>query len=203
MRLINEKLKEAIQEAGKQEFLAQGFQKASMRNIAKAAGATTGAVYKYFPDKEALFNSIISDVANILETKYKATQEEFRDLNINDQVERLDKIITEDWMIDYIYDHYDVFKLIYCCSAGTKYENYIDCLVDIEVSASLDLIKRLQTEGYKIFNIDEELIHIVANTLFAGIFETIVHDMPRHKAKEYVKSLYIFYEAGWFRLLGI
>ena len=44
-----------ILEAGKEEFLEKGFKSASLRNIVKTAGVTTGAFYGYFSGKEALF----------------------------------------------------------------------------------------------------------------------------------------------------
>lgn len=205
MRPINLKLKETIQEAGKQEFLAVGFQKASMRSIAKAAGATTGAVYKYFSDKEALFDSLVANAAEQLEMQYRAEQQDFWDLDIQHQVEDLDKLASggQGWIIEHIYDHFEAFKLICCCSAGTAYECYIDKLVQIEVDASFAFIEGLKENGHKVREIDGELIHIVSNALFSGIFETVVHDMPREKAREYVESLYSFYEAGWFKLLGL
>lgn len=34
--------------AGKEEFLEKGFKSASLRNIVKTAGVTTGAFYGYF-----------------------------------------------------------------------------------------------------------------------------------------------------------
>ncbi|RGI95082.1 TetR family transcriptional regulator, partial [Hungatella hathewayi] len=41
MRLINEKLAADLLEAGKKEFLAHGFQGASLRDIAASLGVTT------------------------------------------------------------------------------------------------------------------------------------------------------------------
>ncbi len=48
---------EKIQEAALAEFLDKGFQGASLRQIVKNAGVTTGAFYGYFSSKEALFAS--------------------------------------------------------------------------------------------------------------------------------------------------
>ncbi|MFR2886486.1 MAG: TetR/AcrR family transcriptional regulator, partial [Merdibacter sp.] len=48
---------ESIQQAAMQEFLDKGFQGASLRQIVKNAGVTTGAFYGYFSSKEALFNA--------------------------------------------------------------------------------------------------------------------------------------------------
>ena len=50
---------EKIQEAAMSEFLDKGFLGASLRQIVKNAGVTTGAFYGYFSSKEALFASIV------------------------------------------------------------------------------------------------------------------------------------------------
>ena len=42
---------ERIISAGAAEFLSKGFQRASLRNIVKDAGVTTGAFYGYFSSK--------------------------------------------------------------------------------------------------------------------------------------------------------
>ena len=52
MRPVNEKLAADLLEAGKQEFLEKGFQGASMRGIASRLSVTTGALYRYYTDKE-------------------------------------------------------------------------------------------------------------------------------------------------------
>ena len=45
---------EKIQRAAMEEFTEKGFQGASLRQIVKQAGVTTGALYGYFSSKEAL-----------------------------------------------------------------------------------------------------------------------------------------------------
>ena len=45
---------ERIQEAAMTEFLDKGFLGASLRQIVKNAGVTTGALYGYFSSKEAV-----------------------------------------------------------------------------------------------------------------------------------------------------
>ena len=46
-----------IHKAAKKEFLDKGFQMASLRNIVKNAGVTTGAFYGYYKSKEELFDA--------------------------------------------------------------------------------------------------------------------------------------------------
>lgn len=42
-----------ILDAGRAEFLEKGFKSASLRNIVKTAGVTTGAFYGYFSGKDS------------------------------------------------------------------------------------------------------------------------------------------------------
>src|SRR5829696_939623 len=42
-------------EAGLQEFATHGFAAARLDDVARRAGVVKGTIYRYFPDKEALF----------------------------------------------------------------------------------------------------------------------------------------------------
>lgn len=50
---------ELIHTAAKAEFMEKGFQAASLRNIIKTAGVTTGAFYGYYGRKEELFAALV------------------------------------------------------------------------------------------------------------------------------------------------
>ena len=65
---------EKIQEAALTEFLDKGFLGASLRQIVKNAGVTTGAFYGYFSSKEALFASIVEPHAKALMGKFMEAQ---------------------------------------------------------------------------------------------------------------------------------
>lgn len=58
MRPLNEELSRQILFAAKTEF-KKGFRNASMRSIAASVGVTTGAIYRYYSNKEALFDALV------------------------------------------------------------------------------------------------------------------------------------------------
>ena len=190
MRPINEKLAADLLQAGKQEFLEKGFQGASMRGIAARMGVTTGALYRYYTDKESLFDALVEEPAGGLEKRYREIQQQFAQETVEKQLQSLPEVSDTGhaWMVEYIYDHYDAFKLIVCCSNGTKYEHYLDILTDIEVNASLCLIERMQEQSRTVA-IDEELIHMVASSMFNGMFETVRHTICREKGGLLMNSL--------------
>lgn len=133
MRPINEKLASDLLEAGKQAFLTYGFQGASLRGIAASLGVTTGSIYRYYCDKESLFDALVEEPARVLEERYREIQQEFSSLPVEGQLSSLPEVSDDGqmWMMRHIYDNFDAFKLIACCSAGTKYEHYIDTLAEI------------------------------------------------------------------------
>ncbi len=194
-----------ILNCGRDEFLQKGFEGASLRAIAKAAGVTTGAIYGYFPDKKALFEALVAQPAKELLDKYIVTQQEFAERPAERQAAEMVRTSDESmaWMVEYIYSHYDAFKLLVCCSAGTEYAAYINEMVEIETQATLRFIAAMHQAGQPVRDMDEQLIHILANAMFSGVFEIVAHDMPKEKATEYINSLKEFYRAGWFQLLGL
>ncbi|KUO48770.1 MAG: hypothetical protein APF76_17955 [Desulfitibacter sp. BRH_c19] len=52
----------AIIKAAKEVFAEKGFQKASIKDIAKAAGIATGTFYLYFKNKEGFFEALVEEM---------------------------------------------------------------------------------------------------------------------------------------------
>ena len=52
---------DGIIQAAYSEFLAYGFQKASLYKISEKSGVTTGAIYTRYKNKDALFASLLQD----------------------------------------------------------------------------------------------------------------------------------------------
>ena len=59
---------ENIHRAAKAEFLEKGYKDASLRNIVKSVGMTTGAFYGYYKSKEELLKTSLVSIMNIFAT---------------------------------------------------------------------------------------------------------------------------------------
>lgn len=204
-KMDESKTRRKILDAAKTEFLQKGFQTASLRNIVKNAGVTTGAFYGYFSNKEALFTALVEEHATTIMGRYMQVQEAFTELPREEQPGHMGKESAGylDWMIDYIYEHFDIFKLIICCSEGTAYAGFIHTMVEVEVEATFKFIEVLRSLGHDIPEIDRQFCHIVCSGMFTGIFEMVVHDMPQEYAHAYASQLQKFHTAGWAEILGI
>ena len=194
-----------ILEVGKKEFLAKGFKDASLRGIVKEAGFTQGAFYGYYTDKAALFEALVSEAADSLMEQFKAAQGAHYDLIPEDKTEQCRELSTEylNFFINYIYDNFDAFKLVVCCSEGTKYADYIHELVEIEVSETEKYYDQLRQLGKLEGSVSHELHHMITSAYFTAVFETVAHDMSREHAIEYVNELALFFNCGWDGLLRL
>ena len=142
---------EKIHEAAMAEFLDKGFQGASLRQIVKNAGVTTGAFYGYFSSKEALFASIVEPHAAALMGRFMEAQTSFSELPEQEQPEHmgLESSQCVHWMVDYICDHREPVKLLLCKAEGTSYEHFVHNMVEVEVEYTLrymDVLRRLGRE---------------------------------------------------------
>jgi AcrR family transcriptional regulator len=59
--LKSQAYREAILEAAEQVFLRVGFRDAKMSELAEAAGVSTGTLYNYFDNKEAVYASLVEE----------------------------------------------------------------------------------------------------------------------------------------------
>ena len=195
---------ESIQRAAMQEFLDKGFQGASLRQIVKNAGVTTGAFYGYFSSKEALFNALVEPHAAAIMGKFMEAQTSFAELPEEQQPSHMgvESGTYLDWMVDYICQHREPVKLLLTRSEGTSYEHFVHNMVEAEVEYTLQYMEVLRRLGKDIPELDKSLCHIIASGMFNGIFEIVIHDMPREQAVRDVDQLCDFYTAGWLKLMG-
>ena len=195
---------EKIQQAALTEFLEKGFLSASLRQIVKNAGVTTGAFYGYFSCKEALFASIVEPHAAALMGRFMEAQTSFAGRPEAEQPEHMgeDSESCLDWMVDYICQNREPVKLLLCRAEGTGYESFVHNMVEVEVEYTLRYMEVLRRLGRRVPTLSRSLCHIIASGMFNGLFEVVIHDMPYEQALRDVKQLRAFYTAGWLELVG-
>ena len=80
MSEIEQSTLDLILSAAMEEFLEKGFKSASLRNIVKTAGVTTGAFYGYYDSKEDLFEALVSEQYDYIMDCFCKAQQEFADI---------------------------------------------------------------------------------------------------------------------------
>ena len=190
----------AIHKAATVEFLEKGFKSASLRNIVKTAGVTTGALYGYYKSKEGLFEALVEEKYDYFISEYKNAQEKFTELPKSAQREKMSDYSSEQMekLFLYAYENLNAFKLILLCSEGTRFSNLIDELTEIESKGTHEFYKTLND----IPPINPQLEHILITGMFKAYFEIIIHEMPPDDALDLIKQLHNFYLAGWLKIMG-
>lgn len=197
--------KQRILKAAREEFLRLGFRNSSLRSIVKEAGVTTGAFYGYYPDKTSLFDALVKEQAEELYELYLKSHDDFAGLPPEKQLSEMGDTSKSGVRecFEYVYDHFDAFRLLICCAEGTAYEDYLHRLAVVEVDSSFTFFSCMENMGRPAPIFPDDLNHMLASAYLSGFFEIVVHDMPKEEAWVYVDKLTDFFAAGWKNLLGL
>ena len=192
-----------IQETAKTKFLDKGFKDASLRKIVQEAGVTTGAFYGYFKSKEDLFDNLVSHLASKFIKEYECKLRTFQAMSFEDKMDQMNNFSDQSAndMIDYIYQYFDEFTLIFTCAEGTRYERFADEIIDLEVESTVYLLKELNKHGVNSEVMDKEMVRIILTSYFNGMLEVIRRQMDSKAAKKYLLQLSKFHRAGWESLM--
>ncbi|MEL7609061.1 MAG: TetR/AcrR family transcriptional regulator [Bacillota bacterium] len=183
---------------GKQEFLQKGFQNASLRNIASAAGMTTGAIYAYFKDKAALFDAIVAPVCDQVDKMFDELSASYYDAEgIVSEVTMQSTIADLHRVYKFIYDNFDIFRLLIVNAEGSSKADFVHAIVDREIRHTLSYLNRLQKSDGSVARLNHNVIHIVSDSYINALFEPVRHDMSYEQAVENLEFLAVFYTGGW------
>ena len=196
---------ENLLSCAKKHFLEFGFERASIREICKDANVTNGAFYNHFADKEALFGSLVESVVQTIQKIYSESIDKHFDLVKTDELKNLWRLSesTIIQIIEYIYEHFDVFRLLLMRAEGTRYSSFLDDVVCLETRVTLKFFAELKSRGFQVRELAEEEWHILLHAYFASLAEVVMHNFPKEAALKYVHTLVSFFNSGWQTVLGI
>ncbi len=205
MSIKADSTRENILNTAKEHFLKDGFDGASLRNILKDAGLTTGAFYKYYPTKESLFDALIDPYLEHIYSIYDNVLNNFQELSAEEQTNQMTKSSDDgiNQIIDYVYDNYDNFRLLLKCGDSGKFTDFIHNMVEREVDSTIEYIETMRKAETTIPQIDKSLFHMIATGFFSAVFQIIEHDIDKETAKNNIYQLKMFQTGGWERLFNI
>ena len=159
--------------AAKNEFLKKGFDKASLAEICKAAGVTTGALYKRYNGKEELFSALVEDTVQDM-TEYvsgigSTDLTGFTDLELYDSFS-MAPVTSRRWL-RFLYDHREGFTLLIRCSSGTRYENFHQDWTEKMNALDYKYYQEARRRGLAGKEITVEELHALTYSVWALFFE--------------------------------
>lgn len=194
-----------IHEAAEKEFLEKGFKDASLRNIVKTVGVTTGAFYGYYKSKEELYEDLVGPVAEYYLNRFQESLETFSSLSPEKQKETMGNY-SENFAVEgitFAYENVSRMKLLLTASAGTKYENFVHELVELEIESTHRFMECMEDAGMSRMKINPHFEHIITSGMYNSMFELVIHEVPYEEALECAKAICRFYGAGWSACMGL
>ena len=177
----------------KKEFLEFGFEKASMRSIAKKSGVTAGALYKHFAGKEEMFNALAEPVYKKLLSLF----DKYTDSVMDDSVKGTTGVLK------LIYEHFDEFQLMFNCSAGTRFEHIREKIVEIEEVSTKEFLIKAEENGLAPARLSDTEIHIFATMSLTPLFEVITHGYPYEEAVKIVELMSRAQNYAWEKIVNL
>ena len=190
---------EKLVECAKAEFLEKGFDGASLRTVAKNAETSTSSIYIRFGDKDGLLLYIVKPVTDEFLSIYKAVQQEFSQLPSDVQSETVNDYSTSGMfrLIDYIYDNYDIFRILLDSSCDKFFRVFEHELIDIELDYTLKFMDAVGCRSIEEGKVTPDFLHIITSSFFNGFFEPVRHGMSREEAYRYLDMLSKYHRAGF------
>lgn len=178
-------VKTKLIEIGKKEFLNNGYEKTSMRNISKQCNVSTGAIYFFFKNKEDFFKSIVDETANHLKSLIiKHTKSEINEESTSAE--------NEKEFINYLHKRKVEATILLEKSKGSYYENYKQELSLLLENAYIDFYKaRNGNEKYL------EIIKIIAKMRIQGYIELINGGFDMEKTIKFSELMSIYGDYGF------
>jgi AcrR family transcriptional regulator len=194
---------EKILASAKAEFLEKGFEKASLRCIAQKADSSKSAIYRRYSDKASLFMALVNDIADETVDLIRCCYEEFFEKSTEEQLKVFKEASEDNYRLftEYIYKHFDDFKLLISCSDNTVLSNFIQRLAEQEVNSTFRFFMSYAENAVSNGRLTPGFVHLVSEAFFTGVFQVIVYDMPREKGEKHIKRLKSFFSAGWMATL--
>lgn len=189
---------EKVLHFGKQEFLKNGFKNASLRNIAAAAGMTTGAIYTYFKDKNALFEAIVDPVCKLVEKMFSEMSASYYNTDgIVCEITTQNSITDLHKIYRFIYEYFDIFRLLVVGAEGSSKEDFIHRIVEYEAAHTIIYLDKVKKDKSIDSRLNHTVIHIVSEGYINAILEPVRHNMSYEQAIENLEFLCVFYTGGW------
>lgn len=184
-----ENSKELIIRAGKQEFLKYGYKGASLRNICKQAGVTTGAFYFQFENKEQLLDEILRPVITYFSAMVqKSTMEEFEGESSSAD--------GDEQMLEMLWNYKEECQILLEGTAGTAYEKVFE-----ELQEGMRQGFLLFFGKYGISDVDEKLLDVIVRMRVESYLTIIRKEYTLEETKKLARQIGIYCDAGFEALV--
>lgn len=199
--------RERILRVSRKLFFKDGFQETSIRKIAKESDVSSGALYKHFSSKEDILDCIIAPYVEDCWNKCDELLYEFETNLMNAKTAKeIKTLVNHEGASDlfkYMKKDVEIWRFVFCNSAGTKYEHFFDEFMQYEVDVALKILGKFDPEkNYLKVASDTEIYFFIKGFYNMGlsVFDSRFDD---EKRVNFFKIIEEMYQSFWEKLFLI
>jgi len=196
VQVLKDHVKQQISDAAERLFARVGYQKATMGMIAEEGGVATGTIYKYYKNKQALFESIITE-AFVAEFK-QLTHNRVASLIDPSQAQQSTSIESgaAGRLLRFWIDNRLKVIIVLARSEGSRYASFEHDYLQAMAQQALDQLPCTHPD----FN-DSRIFHFVFNARLADTVKGIVSILETFDQEQDIRAAFAM---GWtYHFAGI
>ena len=184
---------ERLLNVAKEEFMAKGFEGASIKEIAAKATTSPRAIYTRFENKEDLFCKVVEPVVLEFKSMFWEDKEYYYSGKSEKGRTPVDFYLR---YIEYAYKHRDEFILLLTKSSGTRYEHFMKDLADADTSRVKEVISDGRVSVKNDMDVVELFVRQISYAFYDNLFLPLIRGYSLKDAKEYITMMVDFYMKG-------
>lgn len=190
--------KELILNISKEEFISKGFEKTSLRDIAKKCHITPTAIYRHFLNKEEIFKEIIKPLFDYFEELTSVIEaQDYKFLMDNNPSNMWAYEQSGNFIFNFLFGkHKDLVKLI----VKERKESFKKYLIDFEFNVSNKYFNEMKKYNYKINEFNQTTFKIILDSYLEAYLNILYLDDK--ELKEVSEEINNFYTIGFRNLFG-
>lgn len=195
-------LDQPILDSARKEFLAKGFEKASLKEICANAGVTTGAIYKRYKDKEELFAAVVDgtvkDLDKIADEKGGVDAADLSDRELIEAWNMENGSMM--WWFQYLFERREDFVLLISRAETTRYANFQHDWVAKMTEGTYAYYQEALRRGLATVKVSKDELHILLTAFWTTIYEPFVHGYTYEQVEEHCHLVCRMFD--WYRVFG-
>ncbi len=186
-----------IHDSAKRNFMAVGFQRASLRRIVSEAGYTLGAFYGYYNSKEELFRALVEPVAKGILTSLTEMAEILNGLPDEEKLAKMTDVFTSYMprLVDFLMDNRDETYLLLECAGGTRYENFLSGMME------QNLLFMAQASGKAELPLEPLAQKLLVRSYFSTLGQAVLEGDDREEIMRTINDIQSVFTDGMVHIL--
>jgi len=196
MQILKDELRQRIMAEALEAFYEKGYERASMRDLARRVGTSVSNIYHYFSNKEELFSALAEPIAQ----RVKQVLEEI----IAHEAQGATELVEEEYVTqalgEVIKGHRREFLLLMDRSGGTRFENI---RVEIIKAVATHILQRHLSDSSDVRHPQDTFImHVLASNLIEALIEIAQHCRDEREIDCSIRSLMKYHLGGVAHLMS-